>query len=69
MVGARRVLDLASNALQQVDGLGGLVRLERLSLAHNRITSLAGLSDLQVRPPGRPPVISHLYVNRGAARR
>ena len=45
---ARRTLDLASNALQQVDGLGGLVRLERLSLAHNRITSLAGLSDLQV---------------------
>ena len=35
--------------LQEVDGLGGLVRLERLSLAHNRITSLAGLCDLQVR--------------------
>ena len=42
-----RALDLASNALQVVDGLEGLVRLERLSVAHNRITSLAGLSDIQ----------------------
>ena len=43
-----RVLDLASNRLQHVEGLEGLAKLERLSLAHNYITSLAGLSALQV---------------------
>ena len=44
-----RALDLASNRLQDVDGLQGLVRLERLSIAYNRIDCLAGLSALQVR--------------------
>lgn len=47
-VSLRRALDLASNRLQQVEGLEGLDKLERLSLAHNYITSFAGLSALQV---------------------
>ena len=38
-----KVLDLSCNRLQSVGGLEGLTALERLVLAYNSITSLAGI--------------------------